>query len=286
MRFLDYVRIFVTLIAPPVLLAQGPKLEVVQAAFHQYEGGPPLAANYEFFPGDTAFLTFRVAGFRTKEKGDDEVLDLSYQIDALDPDGVKLREPVSGKLSGEVTAEDKKSKWTPLAQYEVLVPPAASSGTYRVAIKVKDQIGGGTFETDVPFRVRARNVEPSDTLVARNFRFLRSEMDMKPLAAAVYRPGDTVWARFDITGYKFGENNKLSIDYGLTVLRESGKELYRQEIAAQEDRQSYYPQRHIPGSLSLSLTKDLSKGPYTIVLMIRDHIGQQSYETKQVFQVE
>ena len=34
---------------------------------------------------------------------------------------------------------------------------------------------------------------------------------------AVYQPGDTLWAKFDITGYKFGENNRFSVDYGLAI---------------------------------------------------------------------
>lgn len=286
LRFLKTLAYSGGFCAAAVLWAQSGNLEVVQTIFHQYDGGPGLASDYEFYPGDTVFLTFRVAGFRLREKGDDELIQLSYQVDAFDPAGVKLKEQASGKLTGEITAEDKKSKWTPLAQYDVLAPPSAPSGTYRLVIKVQDEIGNATAQKEFSFRVRAKNVEPSDTLVVRNFRFLRGEMDTKALAAAAYRPGDTLWARFDITGYKFGDNNQFSIDYGLTVLRESGRELYKQDVAAEEQRQSFYPQRHIPGSLSLSLTRDLAKGPYAIVLTVRDHVGQQTYQTKQVFQVE
>ncbi|MCW5980101.1 MAG: hypothetical protein KIT09_18610 [Bryobacteraceae bacterium] len=270
---------------PVHLLAQA-KLEVVQTTLHQYDGGPPLAADYDFYPGDTVFLTFRVAGFALKEKGDEESLQLTYRVEAFDPAALRLKEEESGRLSGEMTAEDKKAKWTPLAQYEVLAPPAAPSGTYRIAITVRDEVAGTTATKDVSFQVRGRNVASSDELTVRNFRFLRSETDTRPLTTAAYKPGDVVWARFDITGYKFGEGNRFSIDYGLTVLRDSGKELYREEVAAQEERASFYPERYIPGSLSLSLTKDLATGPYTILLTVRDHVGEQTFETKQQFQVE
>ena len=59
--------------------------------------------------------------------------------------------------------------------------------------------------------------------MVRNFRFLRTEEDAEPLKIASYRPGDTVWARFDITGYKMGPGNQRDVAYTLTVTRADGK---------------------------------------------------------------
>lgn len=272
--------------AAAVCLAAPPKLDVVQATLHQYEGGPPLAGTFEFFPGDTVFLSFKVAGFQLVEKANEEVLSLAYEVEAFDPEGLRLREKATGKVAGAVTPEDKKAKWMPLVEYNVLVPPAAPPGDYRLVIAVKDLHSGAEAHKEVTFRVRGRFVEPSDTLTVRNFRFYRSEVDTRALQVPAYRPGDTVWARFDITGYKLGENNRFSIEYGLAVLSESGKELYRQEVAAADERESYYPERYTQGSLSLNLTPDLAKGTYTIVLMVRDRLGNQSYEMRQTFHVD
>jgi hypothetical protein len=36
----------------------------------------------------------------------------------------------------------------------------------------------------------------------------------------------------------------------------------------------------------LNLAKDQPRGDYTIVLAVRDNLGQQSYETRQKFSVE
>jgi len=267
-------------------LAAAARLEIVQPTLHQYEGGPALTGAVEFFPGDTLFLTFKVSGFELVEKANEESLSLSYDIDALDPQGVPLREKVAGKLSAVVRPEDKKAKWLPLVEYSVLVPPAAPPGEYRLAVAVKDLHSGAEARRDVTFRVRGRYVEPSDTLVVRNFRFYRSEVDTRPLEVPAYRPGDTLWARFDITGYKLGPNNRFSIDYGLAVLSESGRVLYTQEVAAADERESYYPERYTQGSLSLSLTRDLAKGTYTILLTVRDHLGEQTYQTRQAFHVD
>lgn len=268
------------------VLAAAARLEIVQPALHQYEGGPALTGAVEFFPGDTVFLTFRVSGFELVEKANEESLALEYEIEALDPQGVRLQEKVGGKVSAVVRPEDKKAKWLPLVEYSVLVPPAAPPGEYRVALAVRDLNSGAEARRDVTFRVRGRYVEPSETLVVRNFRFYRSEVDTRPLEVPAYRPGDTLWARFDITGYRLGPNNRFSIDYGLSVLSESGRVLYTQEVAAADERESYYPERYTQGSLSLSLTRDLAKGTYTILLTVRDHLGDQTYQVRQNFFVD
>lgn len=268
------------------VLAAAGRLEIVQPALHQYEGGPALTGAVEFFPGDTVFLTFRVSGFELVEKANEESLALEYEIDALDPQGIRLQEKVGGKVSAVVRPEDKKAKWLPLVEYSVLVPPAAPPGEYRLALAVRDVNSGAEARRDVTFRVRGRYVEPSETLVVRNFRFYRSEVDTRPLEVPAYRPGDTLWARFDITGYRLGPNNRFSIDYGLSVLSESGRVLYTQEVAAADERESYYPERYTQGSLSLSLTRDLAKGTYTILLTVRDHLGDQTYQVRQNFFVD
>lgn len=258
-------------------------LAVVRAMLHQYEGGPPISSSFEFFPGDTVFLSFRIAGYHLS---DEDELHLGYRVEALDPAGVRLQKPATGTILTQLRWQDKKKHWMPIVRYHVLVPPAAPSGDYRFVMTVNDVLANSRTHAETRFRVRGQQVAPSDTLVIRNFRFLRSGTALQALSPAAYRPGDSVWARFEITGYKFGEKNRFSIDYGIKVLRASGKLLFEQPVAATEERESYYPQRHIPGSLSLKLTRDLAKGAYTIIVTVHDHIGGQTYQTKQVFTVE
>jgi hypothetical protein len=263
-----------------------PALSVVRAAFHQYEGGPALQAGFEYYPGDTVFFTFRIGGFQLAGKGEEEFVHLGYTIETVDPSGLALREKTEGEVAAEVTEQDKKSGWMPIVRYEVLVPPSGPSGDYRVLIRITDRQSGASAESEAAFRVRGRDVAPSDTLAVRNFRFYRAEASTEPLRAAAYRPGDSVWARFDITGYKFLEKNRFSIDYGIKVLRASGAVLFEQAVAAGEERESFYPERFIPGSLSLNLTPDLAKGAYTVVVTVRDRLAGQTHETRQTFLVE
>ena len=58
------------------------------------------------------------------------------------------------------------------------------------------------------------------------------------------------------------------------------------KVAAKETSESFYPQHYVPGLLSLGLNKDLSKGSYTLVITMRDKIGDQAWESREKFQVQ
>ena len=266
------------------LLAAGAparQLAIAGPALHQFEDGPLLPAAYTFLAGDTVFLDFQISGYQVSDK---ERILLSYQIEARDPQGLLLAPPVSRKLDAELAEEDKN--WKPKVRYDVLAPPLADSGSYRILVRLKDELSGAETSKELGFAVRGRAVEPSQTLVVRNFRFLRGEEDEKPLPEAAYRPGDAVWARFEVTGYQLAGKNQLHVEYGVSVLRPSGEVLYSEPNAASEKDESFYPKRYVLGILSLKLDPDIALGEYTIVVAARDQIGGQRYETRQTFRVE
>jgi hypothetical protein len=151
---------------------------------------------------------------------------------------------------------------------------------------VKDELASASLEARATFRVKGRDVAPSGTLVVRNFRFLRAEEDGAALRIAAYRPGDALWARFDMTGYKISDKNLFDIEYGLEVLSADGAVAYSQPQAAAAKEQPVYPQRYQPGVLNLSLPNDISKGEYTIVLTVHDNLGKQVTETREKFSIE
>ena len=126
----------------------------------------------------------------------------------------------------------------PKLRETIVVPPLADSAEYVVLVKLSDELAKATAEKRAIFHLKGRDVAPSDTLVVRNFRFLRGEDDGKPLPVAAYRPGDSVWARFEMTGYKLGDKNQVDIEYGLTVLREDGSVAYTEPQAANQKIQS------------------------------------------------
>src|SRR6202011_294387 len=227
------------------------KLSIEHLAVAQSEDGTPVPSDFHFAPGEVIFFSCQVAGFTKRQKEDDHQIDLSYEVEARDPKGVPIIPVESGKVASNLTAEDKD--WLPKIRHSVALPGLADSGQYRILVKVKDNFGNSEAEGSAPFSVQSREVAPSDTLVVRNFRFLRTEEDKDPLQILAYRPGDTVWARFDMTGYKIGEKNRFDVEYGLKVLRPTGETTYEQPHAADEKNESFYPQRYTPGGLSLNL---------------------------------
>jgi hypothetical protein len=268
-------------------LAADKPLAIVHAVFSTSEDGPPEASDEEYFPGETIHFSCQAEGFRKVDKPKDvgkQDVSLKFQIEVRDKSGALLKPVQEGKIETTVTPEDKN--WMPKLRETISVPPLADTGEYAVLVKLSDELASVNVEKSAVFHVKGREVASSDSLIVRNFRFLRTEDDEKPLPVAAFRPGDSVWARFDMTGYKLGDKNQVDIEYGLTVLREDGSVVYTEPQAADQKTQTFYPQRYQPGVLNLNLAKDQPLGKYTIVLAVRDNLGKQMYETREIFSVE
>jgi hypothetical protein len=261
--------------------APAPKpLAIVNTTLHQYEDGPALASDYAFAPGETFFFSYLIEGYKASEDG---TVHVRSRIEAVDPQGTPLMEPADKEIKVELAPEDKN--WMPKVRQSVSIPPLTFPGQFRALITVRDELAGTETKTELPFRVAGKKVEPSDVLVVRDFRFLRDEDDRHPLQSALYSRGDALWARFEIVGYKFAEQNRIQVEYGLSVLGPTGKELYSEPRAAVEETSAFYPKRYLQGSLNLNLEK-AQPGDYTIVLTVRDGIGNQTFEERHGFRVQ
>ncbi len=268
-------------------IAADKPLAIVHPVFARSEDGAPEASDEDFVPGETVHFSCLAEGYKKMDKPNDygkRDVSLKFQIEVRDKNGVLLKPIQEGKIETTVTDEDKD--WKPKLRDTIVVPPLADTGEYVVLVKLSDELSKANEEKRAVFHIKGRDVAPSDTLTVRNFRFLRGEDDEKPLPVAAYRPGDAVWARFEMTGYKFGDKNQVDIEYGLTVLSEDGSVAYTEPQAANQKIQTYYPQRYQPGVLNLNLAKDQPLGKYTIVLAVRDNLSQQMYETRETFSVE
>src|SRR5215471_18698071 len=261
-------------------LAGADPLAIVNPTIRQMEDGAPLPPGFTYAPGEILFFSFQVAGYQAA----DEKVHLSYEINAVDPKGVRIMEPIKGAVDAALAPQDKE--WKPKVHPEIPLPPLAGSGTYKIVARVTDDIGKTEASKEVSFAVRGHEVEPSETLAVRNFHFYRSEEDPNPLAKPAFRRGDAVWSRFDITGYKFGDGNMVEVAYGIAVLNAEGKVLFAQDQAAVEQGGSFYPKRYVPGQMSITTQSNMRPGDYYIVVKVEDRIGGQKYETKEKFTVE
>jgi hypothetical protein len=267
------------------ILPAAPKLAFERLALHQYEDGPLLPTTHDYLPGETIWFSARLTGFEAQAAGDNRNVKLSWQVGLTDPSGVAVEPPKSGRLDESLQPQDKT--WVPKFVVSFLLPSFIPGGTYHIPVMVKDELAGSEITGDVEFHVRAENIEPSASFIIRNFRFLRNENDTAALQTpVVYRPGSTLWARFEMAGYKFEGNHKFSVDYGLAILNAEGKELFAQPEAAAESKESFYPQLRVPGALSVNLDPNVPAATYTLVVTVRDKIGGQTAEQRETFQVQ
>jgi hypothetical protein len=254
----------------------------IEASLHQREDGTPIEPGTVFVPGEVIFFSCRLDGYQvSKEKK----IAIQYEFSAVDPGGVPVMEPVTGKVEAELALEDKE--WKPKIRQTVLVPPLAESGIYKVRFSAKDELSGAATSVEAPFEVRGHAVEPGGALVVRNFRFYRTEDDSTPpLAIAAYRPGDVVWARFDITGHKLGKGNQRDVAYTVTVTAPDGRVMLAPREPSVDRGSSFYPLKYAPSVISINLQPNIRPQEYTIRIAAEDRIGAQTCEAKQAFRVE
>lgn len=255
-------------------------LAVEALALHAFDGGPPLAGTPSFVDGETIFFSCLVSGYQSDAK---DAVSIKWTVEARDDDERLLAKAESGHIAVELAPEDKD--WKPKIRFQFVIPQTAACENCRIRVKLQDEVAKKQAQGEIRFRVRSKDVSPSETLVVRNFRFLRSEEDAEGLRIPSYRSGDELWARFEMTGYRFGPDYRVSVEYGLEVYRPSGALLYREPAAAQYDETSFYPKRFLPGVLSLRL-QDLPPGDYPLLVRVRDRIGNQIAEARAVFRVE
>jgi hypothetical protein len=259
-------------------------LAIERVAVHQFEDGPVLSDSHAFLPGETVYFSCRLTGYQTAVTGDDQrSVKLSWQVHVADPAGISVVPDASGRIEAPVFSQDKN--WRPKFVYSFVIPPFAPGGNFRVEAKVRDEVGASQANAQLNLMVRGRDVEPSPELVARNLHFQRTETDATPLDPPVYHPGETLWARFDITGYRHGEKNRYSVEYGLAILRENGEQVFAQPAAADDAHESFYPQHYVPGAISLNLDPMVPEGAYILVITMRDKVGEQSAEARAPFRI-
>jgi hypothetical protein len=265
----------------PALVAAAPALEVVKPVIAQSDGGPPDPAGFVHVAGETLFFTCRIANFA---KSPEEKIHLAYSVEAFDPQGVPLNEIYKNEIQDEVTPQDRD--WLPKIETEIPTPPLGPTGAYKIVIKVEDLIAKTSAELSVPFKVKGHAVDPSDTLVVRNFQYFRGEDDVQPLATPAYHPGDAVWAKFDIVGFKLGDKNAIDVSYVTSLISPTGKVMWTQPDPAVDKDASFYPKRYVTASMGITLLKDTRPGVYMIGVQVKDAIGKQTVEAKFPFTLE
>lgn len=275
------VRILLALIASAALCA-GAGLQIVQPSVSDIDGGAPNPAAFEYRPGQIVYFTCRISGYAEDKQ---RQVRLAYTVQAVNARGVPLAEISKNNLNAEVTPQDKE--WLPKIEADVSLPSLLFPGEYKIVAKVDDLVAKTSAEFTVPFKVRgADDVQPSESLAVRAFRFLRNEDDTRPAERAAYRPGEHLWARFAIAGFRYGPGNKVDVSYITSVIGPDGKTLWTQPQPAGEQEDSFYPKPYIQAEMGIEIQSKIKPGQYQLVVQAKDAIGNQTCEIKQPFTIE
>jgi hypothetical protein len=156
---------------------------------------------------------------------------------------------------------------------------------YTVKFDVTDDQSKESASGESTFGVEAKLVAPSNELTIRELNFYRSQENTTALITPSFRPGDMVWVKFYINGYKYGEQNSIDVSYDVELFGADGTSIMKKEDAAMEKSTAYYPQPYIPGIFNLTLKPTMTLSVYTVVITAHDAVGNQTAVAKSKFQV-
>lgn len=258
----------------------GQTLKLAKAVISQFEDGPATVASQKAVPGETIFFSVTAEGYKVT----DSKVRLTGHAQLLDPLGVAATPVEEIAIGTSLTEEDKD--WKPKIRAQFAIPSIAPGGAWRVRYDAQDLQSGQKQAGEVTFNVDGHVAEKATALGIRDFGFYRSQDDENALTTVAYRPGDMVWVRFEVAGYKYGEQNSLDVAYDVAVSNSEGKVIFEQQDAANEKSQSFYPQPWVPGGFNLSLQSTMTRGVYTLNVTARDGIGGQTARSSASFRVQ
>jgi hypothetical protein len=139
---------------------------------------------------------------------------------------------------------------------------------------------------DYPFKIGGTQISGASGIRADQFVFLRTADEAKPLEVPAYSPGDTIYARFLMVGFKTDAGNKYRLAYGVKVTRPDGKTFLDEPKAAQIADDSFYPAQFMPGDIQVTTPRDAMRGRYQMIVTVRDLIANQDFTFRETFSIE
>ena len=260
-------------------------LTIANAALSTSDGGESIAASHHFLTGETVYFTFQASGC-TKKTDDDERdhIQLEYSVTANDKAGVLLDKPLSGKISEELTPQDKN--WLPKVHGSFVLPDTLFTGEYQLQIEIHDLIANTSAKSQLKFLATGSRKQKSAHLTVDELHFFRDEEGRQPVSKPAYHPGDAIHVRFQIVGFTLKELNSYHVSYGIKVLRADRTLVFEQPQAASEKDRTFYPRGYLTGTFNFSLDKKNALGTYHMVVELRDDFSGQKQITEFPFILE
>jgi len=255
-----------------------PQLSIATADILDSEDGYPVNPESVFFPGEKVFLLFKVAGYTRAQY---DRVKLSWRIDSVGPQGARFVTAEMGSIDMELAPQD--AKWMPVIRHSPMIPPHGGAGIYKVTLTVTDELAEKEVTKEVPINVGGERVEGADSLTVRGLAFQRTKNGDR-LPVAVYRPGDTVWVNFYITGYQLGDDNSFDVASELRLVNEDGDVVLTFDPEDTKDA-TFYPRRWLPATLRLDLDRAIPQGQYTLLVLLHDRRAEKTHQSSYSFTV-
>jgi hypothetical protein len=265
----------------PACLVAAPALGIVKPAIAQSDGGDAVPAGFTHTAGETMFFSCNIAGFT---KSPEEQIHLTYSVQAFDPKGVPVAEIYKNEVQEEVGPQDKD--WQPKVETEIVLPDILRPGAYKIVVKAEDLLAKTSADLTVPFQVAGLNVPASATLVVAEFHWFHHEDDQRAMSQPLYHAGDDMYMKYDVTGFKYGQNNKVDVSCVASLVLENGKTIWTQPEPATEQSEAFYPKPYVTGEFGITLQKDFKPGTYNMQVSVKDAVGKQTFEKKFQFIVQ
>jgi hypothetical protein len=255
-----------------------PQLSIAAADILDSDDGYPVNAESVFYPGEKVFLLFKVAGYT---RGQYDSVRVSWRIDSFGPQGERFVTAEKGSIDLELAPQDEK--WMPIIRHSPMIPPHAGAGVYKVILTVTDELAEKEITKEVPIHVGGMRVEGADSLTVRGVTFHRTKEGEK-LPDAIYRPGDTVWVNFYITGYQLADDNSFDVASEVRMVSEDGDVVLSFEPERAQDA-TFYPRRWLPANLRLDLDRTIPPGKYTLLVLLHDRLAEKTHQSSYTFTV-
>jgi len=253
--------------------------------FRQFEGGPAWDTGQAARSGENLVFSFSISGLKTFETDKEEKkIRYEWTAQALDPKGVALAEPLSGKQEAEILPEDKD--WIPKISGTLKLPDFLPRGSFHLAVSVRDVVADVSAKGEFPFPVSGPSIPSQDRFAIQDVRFFREESSTEPISPVAYRPGDTIWIRFQMSGFHGNSSKELHVRYGYELKNPTGKVVFSQTDAL-EARQSYfYLPAYLPAFLSFTPDSKVPRGEYAVILTAQDAVSGEQAQSEQKFRIE
>lgn len=245
---------------------------------HFTKGPTGKTVGSTFEPGKEAFLQFRLGPVASNKQGH---VDTQVNFVVKDSQGRPLLEPVLLELKEPFPGGGNGRGELPI-NFKLRLPAYVEGGDYIIEVVAIDRLGKQEIQDKIPFQVKGPKIPKGASLGVQDYRF-RGEEGVK--AEPDYRPGETVYSKFNVLGFKLGEKNDVKLRLSLLVLDQKGQILLDRPNLLSIAEGFFYPPSYFPVNTRVNLAPGASAGNYTLNYSLHDEVAGTQMKFEKEFRV-